>query len=165
VSFERIESLYPRLIPALRDHAGIGFILVRSEQSGALVIGDRGINYLDEGRVEGEDPLLPFGPNAAGHVRRSDGFPHCPDLMINSTYWSEFEEVAAFEELVGSHGGMGGPQSHPFVLHPSELPWPTSDVVGAEQVHRIFRGWLSRLGHPGYASESESPGASTLAST
>jgi uncharacterized membrane protein YvlD (DUF360 family) len=165
VSFERIESLYPRLIPALRDHAGIGFILVRSEQSGALVIGDRGINYLDEGRVEGEDPLLPFGPNAAGHVRRSDGFAHCPDLMINSTYWSEFEEVAAFEELVGSHGGMGGPQSHPFVLHPSELPWPTSDVVGAEQVHRIFRGWLSRLGHPGYASESESPGASTLAST
>ena len=38
--------------------------------------------------------------------------------MINSTWWEEMDEVAAFEELVGSHGGMGGTQSHPFVLHP-----------------------------------------------
>jgi uncharacterized membrane protein YvlD (DUF360 family) len=165
VSLERIDTLYPRLIPALREHPGVGFILVRSEHSGSMVIGAGGINYLDEHRIEGDDPLLPYGPNAARHVRRSDGFAHCPDLLINSTYWGEFEEVAAFEELVGSHGGMGGPQGYPFVLHPSELPWPAPDVVGAEQVHQVFRGWLSQLGHPGYASESDSPGASTLAST
>ena len=27
-------------------------------------------------------------------------------------------EVAAFEELVGSHGGIGGEQSFPFISHP-----------------------------------------------
>ncbi|MFL5832960.1 MAG: phage holin family protein [Solirubrobacterales bacterium] len=165
VSRERIEALYPRLIPALREHPGIGFILVRSERDGAVVLGPRGTRFLDSDRVEGEDPLAPFGPNAADHVRRSDGFAHCPDLMINSAYWEDFGEVAAFEELVGSHGGMGGTQSFPFVLHPAELEWPAEEVVGAERVHRIFRGWLAGLGQDAYASEVASPGESTRVST
>ena len=165
VSLERIEGLYPRLVPSLREHPGIGFLMVRSEREGAVAIGARGVNLLDRDRVEGEDPLLPFGPNAAAHLRRTDGFAHCADIMVNSAYWPEFGEVAAFEELVGSHGGLGGPQSFPFVLHPDELAWPEEPVVGPERVHRIFTGWLDELGHPGYGSESASPGASTLAST
>ena len=165
VSLERIEALYPALIPALRDHPGIGFILVRSERDGALAIGAGGIRYLLDDRVEGEDPLAPFGPNAADHLRRTDGFPHCADLMVNSTYWTDFGEVAAFEELVGSHGGMGGTQSFPFVLHPSDLEWPAEQVVGAERVHRVFRGWLAGLGQTAYASEADSPGESTRVST
>jgi uncharacterized membrane protein YvlD (DUF360 family) len=165
VTLERIEALYPRLLPALRDHPGIGFVLARSEERGAVVVGKNGTRFLDEDRIEGDDPLAPFGPNAAAHVKRTDGFPHCADLMINSALWPEFGEVAAFEELVGSHGGMGGTQSFPFVLHPSELAWPEHEVVGAEQVHRVFRGWLAQLGHSSYASEVDSPGASTRAST
>jgi len=165
VTLERIEALYPRLLPALREHPGIGFVLVRSERSGALVLGEGGTRFLDEDRVEGEDPLAPYGPNAAAHVKRTDGFPHCADLMVNSTLWPEFGEVAAFEELVGSHGGLGGTQSFPFVLHPSELAWPEEEVVGAERVHRIFRGWLAQLGHASYESGVDSPGASTRAST
>ena len=165
VTLERLEELYPRLLPALCDHPGVGFVLVRSERAGALAVGGNGTRFLDGDRVEGEDPLAPFGPHAAEHLRRTDGFPHCADLMLNSTFWPEFGEVAAFEELVGSHGGMGGTQSYPFVLHPSELAWPEGDVVGAERVHRIFRGWLTQLGHPGYESDVASPGASTRAST
>ncbi|HVY78309.1 MAG TPA: phage holin family protein [Solirubrobacterales bacterium] len=165
VSLERIEALYPQLVPALRDHPGIGFLLARSERRGATVIGRAGTRFLDEERVEGEDPLAPFGPNAAAHVKRTDGFAHCPDLIVNSAVWPDFGEVAAFEELVGSHGGLGGTQSFPFVLHPAELEWPADEVVGAERVHRIFRGWLARLGHSAYASETASPGSSTRAST
>jgi uncharacterized membrane protein YvlD (DUF360 family) len=162
---ERIEALYPGLIPTLREHPGIGFVLVRSAQEGALALGARGVHFLDHDRIEGEDPLGPYGPHAADHLRRTDGFPHCADLMINSTYWTEFGEVAAFEELVGSHGGMGGPQSFPFVLHPRELEWPGEEVVGAESVHRIFRGWLAGLGQSAYASETDSPTDSTRVST
>ena len=76
--------------------------------------------------VEGEDPLAPFGPNAARHVKRTDGFPHCPDIVVNSTYWADTDEVAAFEELVGSHGGMGGGQSFPFALVPADWRRPRS---------------------------------------
>ena len=151
VTFEQLQRLHPRLLPALRDHPGVGFILVRSERHGAVVVGRSGARFLDEDRVEGEDPLAPFGPHAHLHVRRSDGFRHCPDLMINSTYWPEFEEVAAFEELVGSHGGMGGPQSYPMVLHPAEFDWPAGEVIGPETVHLIFRRWLTQLGHDSYA--------------
>ncbi|HEX5990442.1 MAG TPA: phage holin family protein [Solirubrobacterales bacterium] len=165
VSLERLEVLYPKLVPALRDHPGVGFLLVRSERDGALAIGAGGTRFLDSDRVEGEDPLAPFGPNAADHLRRTDGFAHCPDLMVNSTYWTEFGEVAAFEELVGSHGGMGGTQSFPFVLHPSDLSWPEDEVIGAERVHRVLRGWLAELGQDAYASEVDSPGRSTRAST
>jgi uncharacterized membrane protein YvlD (DUF360 family) len=168
LTLERIEELYPRLLPALRDHPGVGFVHVRSEQAGPVVIGPRGTHHLDDGRVEGEDPLAPFGPNAADHVRRTDAFPHCPDILLNSTWWEESGEVAAFEELVGSHGGMGGGQGFPFVLFPSELPWPDDHVVGAESVHRIFRGWLAGLGHDSYeagASDSDPPGSSTRTST
>jgi uncharacterized membrane protein YvlD (DUF360 family) len=165
VTLERLEALHPRLLPGLVEHPGVGFVLVRSERDGAVVLGRAGAHYLDRDRVEGEDPLAPFGPNAADHVRRSDRFPHCPDLMLNSTLWPQFGEVAAFEELVGSHGGMGGTQSFPFVLHPAELAWPEEEVVGAEAVHRIFRGWLAELGHDAYASASDSPGSSATSST
>jgi hypothetical protein len=150
VSQERIEAHWPALLPALREHPGIGFVLVRSERRGATVIGRDGTNYLDEGLVEGEDPLAPFGSNAARHVKRTDGYTHCPDLLVNSSYWSETDEVAAFEELVGSHGGMGGGQSYPFALAPAELSPPDAPVVGAEAMHRYLRGLLADLGHDAY---------------
>ena len=151
LTLEGIEELHPRLIPALREHPGIGFLLVRSERDGAVVLGAGGTNYLDGGRVDGDDPLEPYGLNAARHVKRTDGFRHCPDIVLNSTYWTETDEVAAFEELVGSHGGMGGEQSRPFVLFPSDLETPDGPVVGAEQMHRQMRRWLVQLGYDGYA--------------
>ena len=153
VSRERIEQLHPALLPALVQHPGIGWALVRSEARGALVLGGAGTHVLATGEVEGEDPLAPFGPNAARHLRRTDGFAHCPDIVINSTYWEETDEVAAFEELVGSHGGMGGEQSHPFVLFPAGFAAPAAPVVGAEELHRHMRGWLAQVGQEAYASE------------
>jgi uncharacterized membrane protein YvlD (DUF360 family) len=153
VTLEQLEASYPRVIPALRAHPGVGFLLVRSERHGPLVLGPHGEHRLDGDVVEGEDPLASFGPNAARHVRRTDGFSHCPDIVLNSTYWAELDEVAAFEELVGSHGGMGGAQSYPFLLHPGELELPEEMLVGAEAVHRELRGWLAALGHTAYAPE------------
>ena len=150
VTRERIRELHPRLLSALREHPGVGFVLVRSEDDGAVVLGARGAHFLVDGRVEGEDPLAPFGPNAARHVRRSDRFPHCADLMLNSTFWADTDEVAAFEELVGSHGGLGGEQGFPFVLAPVEFDVPREPLVGAEEVHRVMRKWLRDLGHTGY---------------
>ena len=60
--------------------------------------------------------------------------------------------MAAFEELVGSHGGMGGSQSFPFLLHPAELELPSEELVGAEAIHRQLRRWLVQLGHEQYVA-------------
>ena len=157
VSRERIEELYPALLPALRAHPGIGFALVRSDREGPIALGPRGSHRLSDGEIEGEDPLAPFGPNAAHHLRRTDGFEHCPDIVVNSTYWEDTDEVAAFEELVGSHGGMGGEQSHPFALAPADWAMPSEPIVGAEAMHRLMRRWLADLGHDAYRAEAAIP--------
>ncbi len=113
--------------------------------------------------VTGADPLAPFGPLAAAHVARTARFPHCPDIMVNSTYWPQTEEVAAFEELVGSHGGLGGPQSFPFVLAPAGLAVPAQEIVGAAHLHRVLRGWLAAPATP--PSTRRSPASAPTAYT
>ena len=158
VTREQLDERYPRLLPTLREHPGIGFVLVRSEEGGAVVLGARGERWLDSGRIEGEDPLAPFGEHAAEHVARTDGFHHCPDILINSAYWPETDEVAAFEELVGSHGGMGGPQAFPFVLAPAHLTAPPEHVIGPGTMHQVLRGWLAELGQEAYAPGGASAG-------
>jgi hypothetical protein len=71
--------------------------------------------------------------------------------MVNSLWDRQTDEVAAFEELVGSHGGLGGDQVHPFLLHPSDLPAPEEELFTAEAVHRQLCDWLAQLGHTAYA--------------
>ncbi|NIV33668.1 MAG: phage holin family protein [Anaerolineae bacterium] len=147
-TLEEIETLYPGLLEGLAAHEGIGFLMVRSREQGAVVIGAGGRTYLANDRVEGENPLAGFGPNAADHLRRTDGFPDAPDILVNSFYRVETNEVAAFEELIGSHGGLGGFQTQPFVLFPAEWQVEEGDLVGAAAVYRQFKDWLDRLQTP-----------------
>jgi uncharacterized membrane protein YvlD (DUF360 family) len=144
---EEIDARHPRLLSRLVEHPGVGFVLVRSAEHGPLAIGRDGVHRLADGVVEGEDPLRVYGPNAARHVLRSDGFPHVADIMVNGSYDPMTGEITAFEELVGSHGGLGGEQMHPFVLFPRSFAWTDEPVVSAEHMHRIMVGWLEDLGH------------------
>ncbi|KRV51229.1 hypothetical protein AQ490_00155 [Wenjunlia vitaminophila] len=143
MTYEELQERCPRLLPTLVRHPGIGFVLVRSRERGPLVLGRPGTLVLRTGEVEGRDPLAPFGPGAAEAVLRTDSFPQVPDLMVNSSYDPRTGEVHAFEEQVGSHGGLGGAQGEPFLLHPAELPVPAGELVGAEELHEVLRGWLS----------------------
>ena len=141
LTLEEIEERHPLLIPALREHPHVGFLLVRSAKDGAIVLGPAGARYLDDDRLVGEDPLEHFSPNAAAHLRRTDGFEHVADIMVNSFYDPQLEEGCAFEELISFHGGMGGPQTRPFILHPVGLALPDEPVVGAAAVHELLSGW------------------------
>ncbi|GJF01505.1 phage holin family protein [Pseudonocardia sp. D17] len=153
VELETIEREFPALLPALVDHPGVGFVLVRSREYGAVVLGRDGARRLATDAVEGADPLTAYGPHAADLVRRVDGFPHCADIMINSRYEPGTDDAPPFEPHVGSHGGLGGPQSRGFLLYPADLPAP-GEIVGAEALHRVLRGWLTHLGHPEPAAAS-----------
>ena len=146
MSMPEIESLHPSLITTLVEHPGIGFVMVRADEDGAIVLGAGGSRRLRDDDVTGEDPLLHFGPNAADHLRRTDGFPHCPDILINCTYHPEANEVAPFEEFMGSHGGLGGWQSHPFALVPSGWSEQKGPIVGVEAMHEALRGWVTEAG-------------------
>ena len=111
-----------------------------------MVIGHNGVVNLDDGEVEGEDPMTPFGPNTLLSMRREDEMEHAPDLLLISEYNPALGEVAAFEELIGSHGGLGGPQTEPFILHPAEWTLDEEVPLGAPAVYRNLRRWLSGIG-------------------
>jgi hypothetical protein len=159
LTLERIQAVQPDLLSALVDHPGVGFVLVDTEDGGPVALGRDGAHFLAEGRVVGTDPLVPYGPLTVPRLLRADGFAHMPDLLVSSRYDPQTDEVAAFEPLVGSHGGVGGPQTTAFLLHPVDLSAPPEPLFGAEQVHRVLRGWLASLGHAAYAPPVEEDAA------
>ena len=65
--------------------------------------------------------------------------------MVGSFYDPELDEGCAFEELISFHGGLGGPQTRPFILSAARLPLPAEPIVGAAAVHRILSGWRKEL--------------------
>jgi uncharacterized membrane protein YvlD (DUF360 family) len=145
LTLEEIEQRHPGLVTALRQHPHVGWLLVRSQEHGAVALGARGAHILAAGLVEGEDPLTNFSQNAPRHLLRTDGFPHVADIMVGSFYDSDLDEGCAFEELISFHGGLGGPQTRAFILYPAELPLPGEAIVGAAQVHAVLTGWRRRL--------------------
>jgi hypothetical protein len=152
-------------VAGLVRHPGIGFAMVRSERLGALAIGREGVVYLEDGRVEGSDPLADFGRHARDNLRRLDSFANVGDILVNSMYDASTDEIAPFEHQVGAHGGLGGPQTRAFLMYPSELE-PGDDpvaLVGAEAVNAKLHQWIERArqgipaglapGRPGLAPE------------
>ena len=145
VSLEDINKTYPEMVEGLSNHEGVSFVLIRSKEQGSVVIGARGKYYLKDDEIEGENPLAKFGRRAAEHLRRTDSFNCIPDILVMSMYDAEKDEVAAFEELIGSHGGLGGSQSKPFILHPSEWSLEKEEIVGAENVCHLFKREMASI--------------------
>jgi uncharacterized membrane protein YvlD (DUF360 family) len=144
LTVEQIVEAHPRLLDTLTAHPGIGYVMVRSQAHGALVIGGDGQRRLTDDAIEGEDPLAHFDATAADHLRRHDRFPHCPDILVNSMYDPSAQEVAPFEEFMGSHGGLGGPQTRPFAIVPAGWSEPVAPIVGAQAMHEVLRDWLAQ---------------------
>ncbi|MGZ6266685.1 MAG: alkaline phosphatase family protein, partial [Candidatus Limnocylindrales bacterium] len=145
VDREQIDVSYPKLIKGLLEHPGVAVVLAHSETNGPVALGRTGEHYLASGRVVGLDPLLAFGPLASDSLRRLDGFPNTGDLTVIGPYDEENGEVVSYEDLVGSHGGLGGWQGLPFLLHPVDLPVGDAPLVGAPAVHAVLRNWLESL--------------------
>jgi uncharacterized membrane protein YvlD (DUF360 family) len=145
LTLEEIEQRHPRLLPTLRNHPHVGWLLVRSRREGPVALGRRGTYVLAEGRVEGEDPLSNFSVNAPRHLLRTDGFEHVADIMVGSFYDPDLDEGCAFEELISFHGGIGGAQTRPFLLYPAHLPTPDQPLTGAAAVHDVLLEWRRLL--------------------
>jgi hypothetical protein len=140
-------------VDALVVHPGIGFVVTYDDDSSPIALGKNGARHLHTGDVTGADPLLPYGDPElrAAQVRRVADFPHAGDLIVNSAVYAD-GSVAAFEELVGSHGGLGGEQTDAFIFHPVEMiVTPTKNAV------EIFSLLDARRGLSG--SDSYAPAA------
>ncbi|MET9828109.1 phage holin family protein [Streptomyces sp. NPDC006385] len=155
---EEIDARHPALLTTLANHPGVGFLLVRSEKHGGVVLGAYGAEIPLDRLDEHPGPLEVFGPGAADAVRRTHSFPNAADIMVNSAYDPADGEVLAFEEQIGSHGGLGGAQGKAFLLSPLAFSAPADDgedLVGAEHVHHVLRRWLRESDGPQVPLEAE----------
>ncbi len=152
-SLESIEQRMPGLIPALVEQEGIGFVVARSEEEGEVAIGSGGWRWLQSGWVDGDDPLASYGDGAVEHLRRLCGDPGSGDLVIHGRYDPGRDVAVTFEAMLGSHGGLGGGQMRPMLLHPSGWPGAEQRLVGAPAVHRLLRRWLDECLSASAASE------------
>jgi hypothetical protein len=142
---EAIETHYPGLIEALAQHPGIGALLVRSAGGRALVLGAHGRRDLSAGQPDGSNPLAVYGLRAAENLRRLEGFPNAGDLILLGAVEHVTGEVTAFEELIGSHGGLGGWQTEPFILCPAYMRLTDHPPMGAPALYRQLIVWRAQL--------------------
>lgn len=139
---EGIESRHPGLIDALVLHPGIGMVVLRSDQ-GIVAIGAGGMNFLEESRVVGHDPLAGYGSTAAAGLLRVAGFENSGDIIAIGAHDAASDQVVSFEELVGSHGGLGGPQGEAFIAYPSSRRLDAEPLIGSPAINSQLRRWMS----------------------
>ncbi len=136
--YGEIEELYPGMISELVSHPGVGVVLVHSAE-GPLAIGENGSRNLDTGLVTAEDPLTMYGDpeKRSEQLRYLLDFPDAGDLVIISPVYED-GTVAAYEELIGSHGGLGGQQTEPFLMHSAEVQ-ADDDIRNSKQVYDVLQ--------------------------
>jgi hypothetical protein len=152
-----IDRAYPKLISGLAAHPGIGLVIV-DDGDGPVALGSAGTHRLRDGTIEGVDPLLPYGPEARCDLVRHQEAVHVGDLVLISSVDPFTHEVAAFEELVGSHGGLGGWQTEAMLVYPTGWPISPEQLQGSDTVHRLLVEWLAMLG-----LRTQTPAADELA--
>jgi uncharacterized membrane protein YvlD (DUF360 family) len=144
---ETIEERWPRLVPGLVEHPGVGFVAAMDASGHRIVIGADGRHDLDTGVVTGTDPLAPFPDHAAEVLARAMALAEAPDLYLNSSLDPETLDIAAFEPLVGAHGGLGGWQDRAVLLVPRDLEHLVPErVLGADRLHQVLVSMLEACG-------------------
>ncbi len=141
LTIEELEAVYPGMIDEMIQHEGIGVVVGYNSQGQPIAMGKSGVRNLHTHEVKGDDPMAVFGdPDLrAAQMRRIADFPHAGDLIVNSTVYPD-GTVAAMEELIGNHGGMGGEQTDAFIFHPPNLQVePTTNSTDVYHILNRYR--------------------------
>jgi hypothetical protein len=148
LSLDDLQERWPGLVPGLCVHEGIGFVAGLDTAAVPWVLGEKGRIRLDTGEVIGQDPLAPYGDHSAQMLRRAVLMPEAPDLYINSRVTDITLDIAAFEPLVGAHGGLGGWQDRAVLLAPRALAevLPAEHIEGADHLHAVLVAMLRAVG-------------------
>lgn len=143
-----IEDAYPGLIDRLAGYRGIGTVAVRANDGSVTAVGEGGSCTMGPRgaiSVAGTDPLLVYGAEAHHDVFGLFAREHAGDLVVLGELDPHLGEVTAFEELVGSHGGLGGWQTRALLIHPHDWDLPSGALDGL-RVHEAMIARLEKLG-------------------
>ncbi len=152
IKLSELNAAYPGMIDALVQHEGLGMVIGYADDMTAVVLGKGGQRNLHTGEVIGVDPVAPYAKedgHGAGtmetrvwQLKRVMDFPNAGDLWLISTVYPD-GTVAALEELVGNHGGLGGEQTDAFVFHPADM-----EVTETRNATDVFHLLNAQRGKP-----------------
>ena len=117
LTLEEIQERHPELIAALRDtpYRLAARALPPARRALSSVGGTRYLARRPDRRPGSARPLLAD----AAHISCGPTASHVAVIMVGSFYDPVLESGCAFEELICFHGGLGGPQTRPFILYPA----------------------------------------------
>ncbi len=141
---EEVEKLFPNFIESLVCHPGIGFIAIDSLLNGPVVINEHGLFYLTQKDYEGQNPLRIYDETAADQLLKLFSYTNVGDLIIQSRYDPQTNQISAFENLLAHHGGIGGDQTHAFIMHPKKLAFKDG-VNDATKMYSLLKSWQFQL--------------------
>jgi len=131
--------LYPELLDQLALTGAIGLVIGRADERTVVLGSSGGSAIISGGRLEVEPPhpLTPYGDpvRVAQWIHRLASFPHSGDLILLGSVQDD-GRVVTFEEQMGTHGGIGGAQESPFIVHPSGAK--LEPVDGPEDLYAQF---------------------------
>jgi hypothetical protein len=147
IPLESLRQRLPGLVAALTAHPGIGFVAARLASGETVALGAEGLRNLDTGHVAGTDPLRGYGDPArwSPELARLARSASSGDLILNGTWFADQRKIVVFEEQTSSHGGLGGPQTDPFLLAPVEWATGAADLRSPEALYAHFRANLPRI--------------------
>lgn len=148
---QQLEDIYPNLIKELFQVKGIGLIIVTDGKSGPVCLSKEGQINLSSGKIEGKNPLRFYKNIRREELLNLANNSNAPDMQIISSMHKTTQEVHAFEELVGNHGGIGGWQTEAILIHPTELKinpgyYQKGELYDSTTIHNIFVDWLKKAG-------------------
>jgi len=147
LSLEEVRERLPGLVEALAAHGGIGLVGAVLASGDAVAIGSAGLRNLATGETVGQDPLRPYGEPAVWgpELARVVAGASSGDLVLNGAWLADRRKVVVFEEQTSSHGGLGGPQTEPFLLVPTSWRTAGSDLRSPEALYHYFRAHLPQI--------------------
>ena len=158
---EEVRSLYPGLVEGLVSQEGIACVIARYRDGSPIAVGRAGARNLITGKIVGEtDPLTPFWDvdHWNTELARLGSEPASGDLIILADRLDR-RRVVTFEEQVGTHGGIGGAQTEPFILVPTAWPLVWSDLNSPESLHKLLKKHVQGgLAEPPEAGDFHSDG-------
>ena len=108
-------------------------------------MGADGTRYLDDDKVDGNDPTVQFGEHAITGLKRIDGMPNLPGSGGHQPARSgdgRGRRIRGADRLSRRPGRAADGAVHP----PSGRLAIDEPIVGAEDVYRQLRRWLSDMG-------------------
>jgi hypothetical protein len=132
-------------------HRGIGAVITRM-LDGAHVESIRGRALLTpQGELEilaGEDPLQDYAATTVQRreIARLAQDRHSGDVVVFGAYNAERNRCICFDDQVGAHGAMGGPQYWPFILTPPGLVPADHTIEDPLDIHPLLKRYANTGG-------------------